>query len=249
MLKQAGSIARRTALPGCIVLAALAAAAGPAGAAVQLREGKQVVDSVCIACHGEGKEGAPKIGDRAAWTPRLSRGLDTLVDVAVTGHGSMPARGGMVQLEREELRRAIVYMFNYGLPPVMPPEPVAADPRHKTIAGTDIYFGVIQASQIEPSQSGMLKGAIPTGRDYYHLNLSLADARTGAPVGDAQVTLKVSDGVSAETKTLGPIAANKAVSYGNFFRLSSGSAYTIQAEIKRPGLARPIVTAFDYRAP
>jgi cytochrome c5 len=248
MVKQAGSFAH-AALPAALVFAALAALSPPSQAAVQLREGKQVVDSVCATCHASGKDGAPMIGDRAAWTPRLSRGLDTLVDVAVSGHGPMPARGGMVQLEREELRRAIVYMFNYGLPPVTPPEPVAADPHHKTIAGTEIYFGVMQAGQIEPSQSGMLKSAIPTGRDYYHFNVSLADSRTGAPLADAKITLKVSDGVSAETKTLEPIAANKAVSYGHFFRLSSGSAYTIQAEIRRPGLARPIVTAFDYRAP
>lgn len=248
MVKQA--FARRGVLPATLLFATLAALSLPADAAARLRDGKQVVDSVCAGCHGIGKDNAPKIGDRAAWTPRLAKGLDNLVDMAVYGHGAMPSRGGLPQLEREELRRAIVYMFNFGLPPAVPPaESVAADPHHKVIAGTDIYFGVMQAARVDPVTSGMAQEAIPKGRDYYHFNLSLADKNTGAPVKDAQVTLKVSDGMSVQSKSLGPMAANQVVSYGNFFKLSSGSAYTIQAEIKRPGLARPIVTGFDFRAP
>ena len=65
-------------------------------------------------CHETGKGGAPKIGDQAAWVPRLKPGLDVVVRSAINGHGGMPARGGMANLTDAEMRSAIVYMFNPG---------------------------------------------------------------------------------------------------------------------------------------
>lgn len=249
------SVAWRAALPALIVVSTLAAASGPAAARAKPRDGRQVVAAACAGCHQDGKDGAPKIGDRAAWTPRLAKGLEELVDAAVNGHGGMPSRGGLPQLEREELRSAILYMFNDGQPPVQAPPAVPAfDPRHKTIAGTEIFFGVmpasaIRASQPAPGQGGITKVSVPSGRDQYHLNISLADARSGAAVADAKVTLRVSDGMSVQSKTLHAVAANNKVSYGEFFKLASGSAYNVQAQVVRPGLAKPIVTNFEYRAP
>ena len=239
--------AMRAAVPAILVLSAFAFGT-PAMGAQKMREGKQVVDTVCAACHAEGKDGAPKIGDRAAWTPRLAKGLDALVDAAVNGHGGMPSRGGVSQLEREELRSAVLYMFNYGLPPVAPPPEVAkADPRHKVVAGTDIYFGAMPAESLRANAA--TKASVPSGKGYYHLNISLADQRTGAQVNDAKVTLRVSDGMSVQTSALSPVNANNAVSYGEFFKLTSGGAYNIQAEVTRPGAQRPIVTNFEFRAP
>jgi len=78
------------------------------------RTGKEVVAAQCHKCHEAGLGGAPKIGDRAAWTPRLKNGLDPLVRSAINGHGGMPARGGMISLTDAELRAAILYMFNNG---------------------------------------------------------------------------------------------------------------------------------------
>jgi cytochrome c5 len=78
------------------------------------RTGKQIVEAQCIKCHGTGVGGAPKIGDRAAWTPRVSEGLDVVVRSAIHGHGAMPPRGGMADLTDSEIRSAIVYMFNVG---------------------------------------------------------------------------------------------------------------------------------------
>ena len=82
------------------------------------RTGEQVVNAQCIKCHGTGVGGAPKIGDRAAWTPRMSRGLDAVVASAIHGHGAMPARGGMADATDAEMRSAILYMFNKGTVPV-----------------------------------------------------------------------------------------------------------------------------------
>ena len=76
------------------------------------RSGKDIVEAQCVKCHGTGVGGAPKIGDRAAWTPRVKQGLDVVVRSAIHGHGAMPPRGGMADLDDVEIKSAIVYMFN-----------------------------------------------------------------------------------------------------------------------------------------
>lgn len=78
------------------------------------RSGEQVVKGQCVKCHQAGAGGAPKIGDKDAWAPRLSQGVDNLVRSAIRGHGGMPPRGGEADLSDTELRSAILYMFNPG---------------------------------------------------------------------------------------------------------------------------------------
>jgi cytochrome c5 len=88
---------------------------------VAARSGEQIVKAQCSKCHQAGVGGAPKIGDRAAWTQRLKPGLDVVVRSAINGHGGMPARGGMANLTDAELRSAIVYMFNADIPAAKAP--------------------------------------------------------------------------------------------------------------------------------
>jgi len=76
------------------------------------RSGERIVRAQCAKCHESGKDGAPRIGDRAAWIPRLKPGFDIVVRSAINGHGAMPARGGMADLTDAEMRSAITYMFN-----------------------------------------------------------------------------------------------------------------------------------------
>jgi cytochrome c5 len=76
------------------------------------RSGRQIVEARCSKCHEEGKGGAPRIGDRTAWIPRLSQGFEKTVSSAIHGHGGMPARGGLPDLTDREVRAAIVYMLN-----------------------------------------------------------------------------------------------------------------------------------------
>lgn len=75
------------------------------------RTGEQVVQATCGNCHNEGLHGAPKIGDRAAWTKRASQGIDNVTAAAIKGHGGMPSRGGMADLTDAELKSAVQYMF------------------------------------------------------------------------------------------------------------------------------------------
>jgi cytochrome c5 len=75
------------------------------------RTGEQIVKTQCVKCHGQGLNGAPKIGDKAAWIDRAKLGFDSVVSSAINGHGAMPARGGMANLTDAEMRSAVTYMF------------------------------------------------------------------------------------------------------------------------------------------
>ena len=87
--------------------------AAPAAAApVAARSGKEVVDGVCFACHGTGAAGAPKIGDKAAWAPRIKQGIDTLLNHAMNGLRAMPPRGTCANCSDDELKSAIEYMVS-----------------------------------------------------------------------------------------------------------------------------------------
>lgn len=67
-------------------------AAAPAGGNAEV--GKRVYDQACVVCHGAGVAGAPKLGDKAAWAPRLQQGADALHASALKGKGAMPPKGG-----------------------------------------------------------------------------------------------------------------------------------------------------------
>ena len=69
----------------------------------------QLYQGACLACHSTGAAGAPKIGDPAAWTQRLAKGLDSLVTSAINGVGAMPPRGGS-QYSDEQMRAVIEYI-------------------------------------------------------------------------------------------------------------------------------------------
>lgn len=81
------------------------------------RSGEQIVRTQCAKCHQEGVGGAPRIGHREDWIPRMRQGLDAVVRSAINGHGGMPSRGGMANLTDSELRGAVIYMLNQGKGP------------------------------------------------------------------------------------------------------------------------------------
>ena len=90
-----------------VELAAPSAAVAAAGD----RSGEQMYKTTCIACHEAGVANAPKLGDKAAWAPRLALGLDGLLKSAIAGKNAMPTRAGS-DANDTELARAIVYMAN-----------------------------------------------------------------------------------------------------------------------------------------
>lgn len=76
-------------------------------------EGRAIYTSVCSACHAPENVmvSSPKAGDTTEWDRRLRKGIETLVDNAVTGLGAMPPKGGRGDLSRETIRRAIEFMM------------------------------------------------------------------------------------------------------------------------------------------
>ena len=82
------------------------------GTAAGSRSGEQMFQAACNGCHGSGALGAPKVGDNAAWAPRLAKGLSGLLKSATGGLRSMPVKGGVADATEAELARAIVYMGN-----------------------------------------------------------------------------------------------------------------------------------------
>jgi cytochrome c5 len=94
--------------------AAATTASAPAVAVASAdRSGEEIVKAQCYKCHETGESGAPRMGDKKAWGPRVARGLDALTKSAIKGHGSMPARGGMADLTDAEMTKAMLFMFNY----------------------------------------------------------------------------------------------------------------------------------------
>jgi cytochrome c5 len=74
--------------------------------------GKSTFDGVCTACHGTGVAGAPKLGDKAAWAPRIKAGKDALYTSALHGKGAMPPKGGNPAIADADVKAAVDYMVS-----------------------------------------------------------------------------------------------------------------------------------------
>ena len=93
-----------------------AAVATPPPAAAAVLSGEQTYRGACLACHGAGLAGAPKLGDRAVWAPRIGQGLAVLRAHALHGFqgktGVMPAKGGRIDLADQSVLNGVEYMVN-----------------------------------------------------------------------------------------------------------------------------------------
>lgn len=97
-----------------------------ASAPAVLRTGAQVYQAQCAACHASGAAGAPKLGDAAAWGPRVATGYEALLNSALKGKGAMAAQGGG-EFSDYEIGRAVVHMANQGGGKLAePPAPAAS---------------------------------------------------------------------------------------------------------------------------
>src|SRR5215471_5992989 len=108
--KEARPHADRPRLVSVLLAFALSALAADARAQAGQLSGKEVVEASCAKCHATGANGAPKIGDRKAWSARASQGLSSLTDHALKGLREMPAHGGNLTLSDFEIKRAVTYM-------------------------------------------------------------------------------------------------------------------------------------------
>ena len=88
--------------------APVAQAAAPAAAV----DGEKVYKGICFSCHDVGVAGSPKLGDKAAWAPRIATGNDTLYGTAINGKNAMPAKGGNPALSDAEIKAAVDFMVS-----------------------------------------------------------------------------------------------------------------------------------------
>lgn len=73
--------------------------------------GESVYKNACLACHAAGVAGAPKLGDKAAWAPRVAKGKPLLHEHALKGFNAMPAKGGNASLADADVKAAVDYML------------------------------------------------------------------------------------------------------------------------------------------
>jgi cytochrome c5 len=96
-------------VPAAAVTTAAAPAAAPVAAAPAAGSGEALYKQACMACHAAGVANAPKLGDKAAWAPRLKTGMDAMVGSVIKGKGAMPPKGGTAASDAE-IRAAVEYM-------------------------------------------------------------------------------------------------------------------------------------------
>lgn len=87
-----------------------AVAAGPAAGGAP-RSGDAVYNASCAGCHGTGAAGAPKLGDKGAWSPRIAKGKATLYKHAIGGFNAMPPKGMCMTCSDAEIKAAVDYMI------------------------------------------------------------------------------------------------------------------------------------------
>tara|TARA_R110001632_G_scaffold60284_3_gene146412 strand:- start:88411 stop:88746 length:336 start_codon:yes stop_codon:yes gene_type:complete len=94
------------------ILGAVCFALGLSSLAGAARSGEQVFNTYCVACHMSGVAGAPRFGNHEDWQPRIDKGLDTLLKVAISGIKAMPPKGLCFDCSDDELKLAIEYMID-----------------------------------------------------------------------------------------------------------------------------------------
>ena len=126
MLRSIVSLIITTCLVGCgqaeqdsAPATSLVVAPPPAENTMQLT-GKQAYEQVCAQCHDEGVDGAPKTGDREAWTGRSWLWEAVLFEHAKDGFMAMPAQGGEEALDDAIVEMAAEYMLSKTYPDVIP---------------------------------------------------------------------------------------------------------------------------------
>src|SRR6266542_3601737 len=129
--------------------------------------------------------------------------------------------------------------------------PARADPNHKTVGGVEFFLGFMPAEALRSfprdSVERTMHGGIPSAPGYYHVNVSLLDARTQAPINDANVEIRIEQpGLNSTSKTLEPMAVG-AASYGNYVKLQKKTSYLITVRVQTPGSTRTVEAKFDHR--
>ena len=91
------------------IFVAAAAVLTFAASAAQADDGQAIYGQHCAACHNKIP---PKLGDKAAWAPRIKKGTDALVASAVNGKGMMKPQT-KAGLTPAQIKAAVEYMVEH----------------------------------------------------------------------------------------------------------------------------------------
>ncbi len=72
--------------------------------------GAEVYAQQCAKCHDTGLLNSAKLGDKAAWAPRLATGVNAMTANVIKGKNAMPPRGTCPNCTDAELRAAVEFM-------------------------------------------------------------------------------------------------------------------------------------------
>ena len=87
-------------------------AAAPAATQVAAAgNGEALYKQACMVCHAAGVANAPKLGDKAAWAPRVAGGKEALFAAVVKGKGAMPPKAGNAGLAEADIKAAVDYLL------------------------------------------------------------------------------------------------------------------------------------------
>ena len=75
-------------------------------------DGQKTYQTYCVACHATGAAGAPKLGDKDAWAPRIAKGNDALFSSIKNGLNAMPPKGTCMSCSDDDLRAAMEYIVD-----------------------------------------------------------------------------------------------------------------------------------------
>lgn len=76
------------------------------------KKGEAIYNRICMACHAAGVAGAPKLGDKATWAPRIKQGKEVLLEHTLKGFKVMPPKGGCGDCSKQDIENAIAYMLS-----------------------------------------------------------------------------------------------------------------------------------------
>jgi hypothetical protein len=167
----------------------------------------------------------------------------------------MPPRGDKADLTDAEVRNAVLHMINPGAPSAKgaPAAPAArTGALYKSVGGLEVHLGFVPAETLRvfPKESveRSMHGGVPGGSGHYHLNVSLLDATSKAPVAGAKVAVRVEQlGMAGETKALEPLMINNAPGYGNYVRMRAKGSYLVTVRVQRADTSAPVEAKFEHR--
>lgn len=198
-------------------VAAVQLATADAGPHVD-KNGEEVVKAVCSMCHAAGLMNAPKIGDKAAWAPRIAQGYDTLISHAINGIRSMPAKGGNAALSDGEIANAVAHMANLGGANFTPPKakdaaapadsaaaPTPAPTAEAAAVAAPVVAAAVEATKTAPVEKAAKKAEVKATEA--KAKVAEKSAEVAAPVAEKAAVVETKVEPKAEPVAAAPEAA------------------------------------------